>query len=658
MEEGTRGYIQFARLTHSGRADYIWQNPRVMNDRLNTYADGNNYCNMDGDGLNDYIWVLRNFYLYHNLNNPPQWYDHGMVFDKKWDRQFIRIADIDGDRKCDLIFLNEGGSGEVVNWFKTDFKDGQWSFQNQYELEQVGACRGEKQRNGVGLFNLAVRFADLNGDKRADHLCIDPNGRTFAMVWYNVNDDPAAGSLMTWRPGGNAYRQSARGDCIHFGDLRGSGHMDMIDATPRTNKATTWFSKPCAGGGSGDNGLIHDPNLPKINKEQGNVPFPQFPRFIVLGDSYLAGIGAGAAVANDRWDESGWCHRNQGAYSHLLWQRDDILRDRAMEFISCTGAKANNLLTNKQHSYRPGPQLDMLKTLPADSYGWGTLSLGGNDIGFTPIIFTCLLGGLEDACEDAIANAQRLTDGTELEEQLIEVYTRILETAQTPDFTLIVTGYAQFFNKVTDLCDSKSLALLDPLPILWSPLVKAIRARLNALVRGINAVIDRTVEAVNKRYADKHIHYFSIDGLFDTHCLCDADPTTGHDNEEWRNDAWFYTLVRNTDPLPAGRITSLQAAQESDDVADLGYVDLSDCPAEGTEEDTDFGIACMVLRQIYANQEEPGTGTPPRGPPLADVLGFFFKSFHPKQQAHDAIAKGIKDWWGKSWGKWGPVSPS
>jgi hypothetical protein len=84
-----------------------------------------------------------------------------MVFDKKWDRQFIRIADIDGDGKCDLIFLNEGGSGEVVNWFKTDFKDGRWSFRNQYELEQLGACRGEKQRNGVGLFDLAVRFADL-----------------------------------------------------------------------------------------------------------------------------------------------------------------------------------------------------------------------------------------------------------------------------------------------------------------------------------------------------------------------------------------------------------------------------------------------------------------------------------------------------------------
>jgi hypothetical protein len=223
------------------------------------------------------------------------------------------------------------------------------------------------------------------------------------------------------------------------------------------------------------------------------------------------------------------------------------------------------------------------------------------------------------------------------EERLIEVYTRILETAQTPDFTLIVTGYAQF-NEVTDLCDSMSLALLDPLPIFRPPLVKAIRARLNALVRGINAVIDRTVEAVNKRYVDKHIHYFSIDGLFDTHRLCDADPATGHDNEEWRNDAWFYTLVRNTDPLPAGRISSLQAAQESDDVADLGYVDLSDCPAEGTEEDTDFGLACMVLRQIYANQEEPGTGTPPRGSPLADVLGFFFKSFHPKQQAHDVSA--------------------
>ncbi|KAJ0419592.1 hypothetical protein BJY00DRAFT_313738 [Aspergillus carlsbadensis] len=197
-----------------------------------------------------------------------------------------------------------------------------------------------------------------------------------------------------------------------------------------------------------------------------------------------------------------------------------------------------------------------------------------------------------------------LIDGTELEGRLIEAYTRILETAQTPDFTLIITGYTQFFNEVMDLCDSKSLAL----PIFRPPLVKAIRAWFNTLVRGINAVIDHTIEVVNKRYVDKHIQYFSIDGLFDTHRLCDADPTTRNENKQWRNDAWFYTL-------------------ETDDVADLGYVDLSDCPTKGTKEDTVFGSACMLLWQIYTNQEELGTGTPARGSPLADVLGFF-KSFH------------------------------
>jgi hypothetical protein len=76
---------------------------------------------------------------------------------------------------------------------------------------------------------------------------------------------------MTWRPGGDAYRQSARGK-LH--PLWGSpGLWPYGYDTPRTNEATTWFSKPCAGGGSGDDGLIHDPNLPKINEEQGDVPF-------------------------------------------------------------------------------------------------------------------------------------------------------------------------------------------------------------------------------------------------------------------------------------------------------------------------------------------------------------------------------------------------
>ncbi|KAJ0414298.1 hypothetical protein BJY00DRAFT_318924 [Aspergillus carlsbadensis] len=58
-EEGARGYIQFACLTHSGRADYIWQNPRNNGHGLTKLkADSNNYYNMDRDGLDDYIWVL------------------------------------------------------------------------------------------------------------------------------------------------------------------------------------------------------------------------------------------------------------------------------------------------------------------------------------------------------------------------------------------------------------------------------------------------------------------------------------------------------------------------------------------------------------------------------------------------------------------------
>jgi hypothetical protein len=49
-EEGTRGYIQFARLTHSGRADYIWQNPRLINDQLNTYAVDLHWWRNNGHG--------------------------------------------------------------------------------------------------------------------------------------------------------------------------------------------------------------------------------------------------------------------------------------------------------------------------------------------------------------------------------------------------------------------------------------------------------------------------------------------------------------------------------------------------------------------------------------------------------------------------------
>ncbi|KAL2821004.1 hypothetical protein BDW59DRAFT_164409 [Aspergillus cavernicola] len=99
-EKGARDYIDFPRNSAGSRADYIWQNPRQIGNSVSRMqvdirwwrndgsggtmlqADGNNYCDMTGDGVDDYIWVSSrgDIQIFRNVNNPPIWGQHGWYF--------------------------------------------------------------------------------------------------------------------------------------------------------------------------------------------------------------------------------------------------------------------------------------------------------------------------------------------------------------------------------------------------------------------------------------------------------------------------------------------------------------------------------------------------------------------------------------------------
>jgi hypothetical protein len=175
---------------------------------------------------------------------------------------------------------------------------------------------------------------------------------------------------MIWRPGGPAYRQSARGEAIHFADLTNNGRMDMIDVTPQTNIAHAWLARPCSNDGSdngGDDGPPAPPNLPSLVPP---ISFPKFDRFFAMGDSYSAGIGAGNRLQADVYDPADKCRRNDGAYSYQLWQREPDLRPpRNFAFISCSGAETKHMLSDRGEFGRP-PQLEILQTQVNQPYAW------------------------------------------------------------------------------------------------------------------------------------------------------------------------------------------------------------------------------------------------------------------------------------------------
>lgn len=126
----------------------------------------------------DYIWMWSlagngRFAIFENINQPPYWNTHDPVFETGKDRRHTHFADWDGDGKCDVLYVDQV-SGQV-SWFRNTWngKDAFPSFAAEQVAVPAPACA---ERDGVGLLDQAARFADLDGDGRADFICMDVNG--------------------------------------------------------------------------------------------------------------------------------------------------------------------------------------------------------------------------------------------------------------------------------------------------------------------------------------------------------------------------------------------------------------------------------------------------------------------------------------------------
>jgi hypothetical protein len=100
------------------------------------------------------------FFGNQHLWDPARWIQgstdlfNGHIFD----RRGIRLADIDGDGKCDIVLL--GQTDGRMSWRKTSYNAATGAF----TFTDMGAVSGPFCADGwggVGLRDLAVRFADI-----------------------------------------------------------------------------------------------------------------------------------------------------------------------------------------------------------------------------------------------------------------------------------------------------------------------------------------------------------------------------------------------------------------------------------------------------------------------------------------------------------------
>ena len=144
------------------------------------------------------------------------------------------------------------------------------------------------------------------------------------------------------------------------------------------------------------------------------------PGYVALGDSYSSGVGTREYI-NDGTN----CQRSVYAYPSIDAQR--IGAD--LNFQACGGARTGDVLNNQVGALNAGT-------------AYVTISIGGNDAGFSAVITQCAKPW-PYTCGGDITNAQNYIRNT-LPAQLDAVYTQIRDRA--PAARVVVVGYPRLFN--------------------------------------------------------------------------------------------------------------------------------------------------------------------------------------------------------------------
>jgi lysophospholipase L1-like esterase len=142
--------------------------------------------------------------------------------------------------------------------------------------------------------------------------------------------------------------------------------------------------------------------------------------YVALGDSYSSGVGAGNYTS-----ESGSCDRSTNAYSQL-WANANA--PASYVSVACSGATTSDVESS---------QLSAL----SGSTTLVSLTIGGNDVGFSNIMETCALSSTDD-CVAAVQAAEDYAQNT-LPGSLDALFGDI--SSDAPNARVVVMDYPVFY---------------------------------------------------------------------------------------------------------------------------------------------------------------------------------------------------------------------
>ena len=145
------------------------------------------------------------------------------------------------------------------------------------------------------------------------------------------------------------------------------------------------------------------------------------PSYVALGDSYASGTGTRSYISDGTS-----CQRSTYAYPSLIAQA----RGYTLNFKACSGATTATVTSG---------QLGALTT----STRFVTISVGGNDAGFSSVLTECAKPGWMSDCQGKINTATSFINNT-LPGRLSTLYASIKSKA--PNAKVVVIGYPRIFN--------------------------------------------------------------------------------------------------------------------------------------------------------------------------------------------------------------------
>ena len=221
-------------------------------------------------------------------------------------------------------------------------------------------------------------------------------------------------------------------------------------------------------------------------------------RYVALGDSYASGVGAGSYTA-----ESGSCNRSTNAYP-AVWAATNA--PASYVSVACSGATTTSVLNSQLSA------LSSTTTLVS-------VTVGGNDVGFSSIMTTCVLYGTTD-CVAAVQAAENKAQ-TELPAQARQpVQRHPVARAQRPGRRRRLPG------------------LLPARHAFCVGLSETSRAKIN---EGINVLDD-----VIRTAAARHGFVFAdVRSIFVGHQLCSGD--------KWLHALNFANLGISYHPIATGQ---------------------------------------------------------------------------------------------------------